>query len=463
MQRNSEDDSLLSAEAQHPPPKFVTGSLLRHILVMTGTGAVGLMAIFIGDLANIFFLSRSGDEAVVAAVGYASTILFFSTAIGIGLAIATTSLVAPALGARLRERARRLSANGHVLTFVVSAAFSLLLWLAIDPLLSLLGAKGHTHELASGYLSILVPTLPMLALGMTSAAVLRSVGDAHRAMHITLFGALFNIAFDVLFIVYLGWGIEGAALASVLARIAIMVIGLYGVIGVHDLMGRTDAVLLRADVPLFAAIAVPAILTNVATPAGNAYVTHAIAAYGDGAVAGWAIIGRITPVAFGAIYALSGSVGPILGQNYGAQSSGRMREVLTLSLMTVAGFTSVAWLLMALFASPLADAFRAGPESRELIVVFCRWLSPLFLFLGALFIANAVFNTLGRAHFSTALNWGRATLGTVPFVLIGGSLGGAQGVIAGNLFGGIVFGIVAVVLAYRLIDQFEQLFSQGHD
>jgi len=462
MQRNSEDDSLLSAEAQHPPPKFVTGSLLRHILVMTGTGAVGLMAIFIGDLANIFFLSRSGDEAVVAAVGYASTILFFSTAIGIGLAIATTSLVAPALGARLRERARRLSANGHVLTFVVSAAFSLLLWLAIDPLLSLLGAKGHTHELASGYLSILVPTLPMLALGMTSAAVLRSVGDAHRAMHITLFGALFNIAFDVLFIVYLGWGIEGAALASVLARIAIMVIGLYGVIGVHDLMGRPDAVVLRADVPLFAAIAVPAILTNVATPAGNAYVTHAIAAYGDGAVAGWAIIGRITPVAFGAIYALSGSVGPILGQNYGAQSSERMREVLTLSLMTVAGFTSVAWLLMALFADPLADAFRAGPESRDLIVVFCRWLSPLFLFLGALFIANAVFNTLGRAHFSTALNWGRATLGTVPFVLIGGSLGGAQGVIAGNLFGGIVFGIVAVVLAYRLIDRLEQLFSQGH-
>jgi Na+-driven multidrug efflux pump len=99
-------------------PKFVTGSILRHILVMTGAGAVGLMAIFAGDLANILFLSRTGDDAVVAAVGYASSILFFSTSIGIGLSIAATALVAPAIGAGLRVRARRLSAHAHVLTFL---------------------------------------------------------------------------------------------------------------------------------------------------------------------------------------------------------------------------------------------------------------------------------------------------------------------------------------------------------
>ena len=57
-------------------PIFVTGSVLRHILVMTGAGALGLMAIFAGDLANIYFLSRSGDEAVVAAVGYAAQSCF---------------------------------------------------------------------------------------------------------------------------------------------------------------------------------------------------------------------------------------------------------------------------------------------------------------------------------------------------------------------------------------------------
>jgi putative MATE family efflux protein len=433
-------------------PKFVTGSILRHILVMTGAGAVGLMAIFAGDLANILFLSRTGDDAVVAAIGYASSILFFSTSIGIGLSIATTALVAPAIGAGLRVRARRLSAHAHVLTFLVSAVLSIALWFAIEWILTKLGATGRAHALATTYLMILLPTLPMLALGMTSSSVLRSVGDARRAMHVTLVGAVVNTILDAILILYLGWGITGAAIASLIARIAVMGIGLYGVIGVHKLMGRPKLATLAADIPAFAAIAVPAVLTNVATPAGNAYVTAAIAAFGDGAVAGWAIIGRIIPVAFGAIYALSGTVGPILGQNYGARKPDRMREVFTLSLAVMAAFTAAAWIVMAVFADQLANAFNADGDARHLIVYFCRWLSPLFVFLGALFIANAAFNTLGRAKFSTLLNWGRATLGTVPFVIAGASQGGAPGVLAGNMLGGVLFGIAAVAVGYQLIN-----------
>jgi putative MATE family efflux protein len=433
------------------PPKFITGSILRHILEMTGAGAVGLMAIFVGDLANIYFLSLLGDEAVVAAVGYASSILFVSTSIGIGLSIAATSLIAPALGAGLRVRARRLSAHSHVMTAALSALLSLALWLAIGPMLRTLGASGRALELASGYLSVLLPTLPFLALGMTSAAVLRSVGDARRAMHITLTGAIVNTILDLILIVHLGWGIEGAAIATAISRVAILGIGLYGVIAVHKLMGRPKWATLRIDALKYFSIALPAVLTNIATPVGSAYVTAAIAAFGDGAVAAWAIIGRIIPVAFGAIYALSGSVGPILGQNFGAQLPDRMEKVFTMSLAVMAAFTATAWLALAVFAHPLADAFNAGPESRHLIVFFCRWLSPLFVFLGALFIANAAFNTLGRAHYSTALNWARATVGTVPFVLAGGTLAGAEGVLAGNMIGGVVFGVASVVMGYQLI------------
>ncbi len=435
------------------PPKFVTGSILRHILVMTGAGAIGLMAIFAGDLANIYFLASTGDQAVVAAVGYASSILFFSTSIGIGLSIAATALVAPALGAGLRVRARRLSVHAHVLTFVVSAALSVILWLLIEPMLRYLGAEGRTLALATTYLAWLLPTLPMLALGMTSAAVLRSVGDARRAMHVTLIGALVNTALDLFLIVYLGWGIEGAAIASAISRVAVMGIGLYGVIAVHRLMGRPKWATISNDAVAFSAIAIPAVLTNIATPAGNAYVTAAMAQFGDSAVAGWAIIGRIIPVAFGAIYALSGSVGPILGQNYGAGLPDRMRSVLSMSLWTATAFTAVAWVIMAISAGSLAEQFNADGDARHLIVFFCRWLAPLFVFLAALFISNAVFNTLGFAHYSTALNWARATVGTVPFVVAGASMAGAEGVLAGNMIGGIGFGLIAVYLAFRLIDK----------
>ncbi len=442
-----------------PPAKFVTGSILKHILTMTSAGAIGLMAIFAGDLANILFLARLGDDAIVAAIGYASSILFFSTSIGIGLSIAATSLVAPAVGAGFMVRARRLSAHAHVLTFVASAILSLILWFEIEWLLTLLGARGRAHDLATLYLMILLPTLPMLALGMTSAAVLRSVGDAQRAMHVTLYGAIVNTALDAVLILYLDWGIFGAAIASTLARLVVMGIGLYGVIAVHGLLSRPKLATLRVDAPAFAAIAVPAVLTNVATPAGNAYVTSAIAAFGDPAVAAWAIIGRIIPVAFGVIYALSGTVGPILGQNYGAGNGQRMREVFTKSLAVTAAFTLLAWGVLALAADAIAEIFNAGGETRTLIVYFCRWLSPLFVFLAALFVSNAVFNTLGRAHYSTVLNWARATIGTVPFVMAGAALDGAAGVLAGNMVGGIVFGCFAVASGHQLITHRQKYMS----
>jgi putative MATE family efflux protein len=434
-------------------PKFVTGSLLRHILVMTGTGAVGLMAIFVGDLANLIFLSWLKDEAIVAAVGYGSSILFLTISIGIGLSIAATALVSPALGARDLERARRLSAHAHLATLIVAIAASFVVWLLIPWALHTLGAKGRTFDLASSYLAILVPSLAPLALGMTSAGILRSVGDARRAMNVTLVGAVVNVALDPLLIFGLGWGLHGAAWASVISRFAVMAVGLYGVVRVHDLMGRPRWKPFLADVQPIARIAVPAILTNIATPFSNAYVTAAISHYGDGAVAGWTTIGRVLPVAFGAIYALSGTIGPILGQNYGAGESARMREAFTLALKVTAAFTAVAWLILALLADPIAASMHATGEARDLIVLYCRWLAPLFVFMGWLFVANAAFNTLGRPATSTVLNWARATVGTVPFVLAGASVGGAGGVLAGHMLGGIAFGLIAVVVCYRMIDR----------
>lgn len=435
-----------------PSPKFTTGPLLRHILVMTGAGAFGLMAIFVGDLANLIFLSWLKDEAIVAAVGYGSSILFLTVSIGIGLSIAATSLVSPAIGAGDWARARRLSVNSFLATLLVAAVSSLIVWLSIPWALRTLGASGRTFDLAQTYLSILVPSLAPLALGMTATGVLRSVGDARRAMNVTLLGAVVNVLLDPVFIFGFGWGLQGAAFASVIARFAMMAVGFYGVVVVHKLIDRPHWGMFVNDVSLIAGIAAPAIMTNIATPFSNAYVTSAVSVYGDSAVAGWTTIGRILPVAFGAVYALSGSIGPILGQNYGAGEGERMRETFRLALWVTAVFTAVAWAVMAVLAYPIAQAMHATGDAEHLIVFYCRWLTPLFVFLGALFIANAAFNTLGRPATSMVLNWGRATLGTVPFVIAGGYLAGAAGVLAGHMLGGIVFGVVGVWICARLID-----------
>lgn len=442
-----------AASLSAAPPKFVSGSLLRHILVMSGAGGVGLGAIFLSDLANVVFLSWLGDQAIIAAVGYASSILFFTVSIGIGLAIAATSLVSRALGAGRRARACRLSVNAHLAALAAGTLTAAAIYVAIPWLLTLIGATGQAHAYATRYLQILMPSLPALAVAMTSAAVLRSAGDARRAMNVTLFGAIVNTILDPIFIFWMDLGIEGAAWATVVARIVFMGVGLYGVIRIHRLIAKPRLVTFRADVPAFASIAVPAIMTNIATPASNAYVTAAIATHGDAAVAGWAIIGRVLPVAFGAVYALSSSIGPIIGQNYGAREDARMREAFRLALLVNVGLTLVAWVILTLSSSYLVRLFGATGDAAHLIVLFNLWLAPLFAFMGALFVANAVFNTLDFPHYATLLNWGRATIGTIPLVHLGSWLAGAEGVLTAHMAGGIVFGCLAVWLCLRLFDR----------
>ncbi|MEM6498617.1 MAG: MATE family efflux transporter, partial [Pseudomonadota bacterium] len=180
--------------------------------------------------------------------------------------------------------------------------------------------------------------------------------------------------------------------------------------------------------------------------------TASISTFGDSAVSGWTVIGRIIPVAFGSIFALSGSVGPIIGQNFGAKNRDRMSEALTKSIYVSIAFTGFAWILLALTADFIVDQLATSQEAADLIRLFCYWLAPLFAFLGILFVSNAAFNTLGRPYYSTGLNWGRATIGTIPFVLLGGHLAQAPGVLAANMMGGVLFGGLGALLAYRLVD-----------
>ncbi len=447
------------AAATAPPARFVTGSIMRHILVMTGTSAVGLMAIFAGDFANILFLGLLGDIEVLAAVGYASSLLFFTISVGIGLAIATASLVSPALGAGNVARARGLSVNLHIASVVTALLVLAVMWPMLPQLLAWLGAGGRTRELALGYTRLVIPTMPLLVTAMCSAAVLRSAGDPRRAMYVTLSGAVVNAALDPIFILWLGWGIEGAAVATIFARIGGAVFGVWLVIRMHGLIAAPAWPTFRDDFPLIMKFAVPAVLANVATPISNAFVTLTIARFSDSAVAGWAVIGRITPVAFGAIFALSGSIGPIIGQNLGAGSFARVRLSLTEGLRAAVYFTLAAWAVLFLLAPSLVELFGARGEAADLIMFQCRWMAPLFVFFGTLFVSNAACNTLGRPHYATLLNWGRATLGTLPFTAFGAQWAGAKGVLAGYMAGGLVFGLIAVAVVFRLIRNLEEEFA----
>jgi len=435
--------------------KFVTGNLFRHVTVMSLTSSVGLMAIFAVDFVDMIFISMLGKAELAAAVGYAGAILFFTTSFNIGVAIAAGALVARALGAGDRQEARNQASNALVAGVIFSGAFALAVWLSLDPLVTLIGAKDDTHDLAVHYLQIIVPTLPLLLLGMAGGAVLRAHGDAKRAMMATIAGGIVNAVLDPILIFGLDLELTGAALASAASRVAIAFFALAPIFKFYGGLSLPRPLKLLKDLPPISAIAFPAILTQLATPVGQAWVTRSMAEYGEEAVAGMAVVARMSPLAFATIFALSGAVGPIVGQNFGAGHYDRVRRTLREALLFTALVVGLAALALYVLREPIAHLFDAGGVALTLIYLFCGPLALAFFFNGALFVSNAFFNNLGRPFYSTWMNWGRHTLGTIPFVWVGGALFGAPGVLIGQAAGGIVFGVAAVILVRHVISSVE--------
>jgi Na+-driven multidrug efflux pump len=187
----------------------------------------------------------------------------------------------------------------------------------------------------------------------------------------------------------------------------------------------------------------------------SAFLARLFAGYGSDAVAAASVIDRLTPVAFGGLFALSGAIGPILAQNWGAGRFDRMRSVLRESMRVTLAYAVSVWLVLAFARGSLAALFGLTGVAAELFGFFCLVGGAIWFFNGLLFLGNAAFNNLGFPLRSTLLNWGRATLGTMPPAMLGAALYGPRGVVAGMGVGSLIFGVLGILLARRTVDRLE--------
>ncbi len=439
-----------STEPRQGTAIFTEGSTARHVLVMSMTGAIGTMALFFVDLMDLYFLSLLGETEVTAAVGYAFSILLFELSVALGVGTAAGALVSRSLGAGDGKRARDYAASSFLFAILSSAVIVLAIALLSERLLSLMGSAGETKHLATLFIWAISPGYVLASGSFCLASILRGFGDARRAMYVTMSTAVVMLGLDPIFIFGLGWGIQGAAVATVLANAFSLSVGLHGVVIVHNALSRIRWRGLVRDTAAIWSIAYPATLSLLTLPLANAYMTYVMARFGDEAVAGFAIICRLAPVAFGAVFALSSAVGPIIGQNFGAGRHDRIRSTLTHSLVLSSLYVLCMALLMLLLSDRIATSFKAVGLSYHLVTFFCTFIGVSWFFLGAQFIASAAFNNLGHPRLSALFSWGRVSLGTIPFVWFGAILGGPEGVLIGNAVGTLIFGSAAVAVAYRL-------------
>ena len=442
-----------------PRAVFTEGSILKHVLVMTATGSIGLVAIFFVDLLSLLYVSWLHDEKLTAGVGFATQILFFFISINIGLSIAIGALVARALGAGDRAGAQRLAASGLVQSCIIAAATSLLAIPFRGDLLALLGARGEALAVADHFLLITLPSNVLLAAGMALSGVLRAVGDARRAMYTTLFGAVATSIADPILIFGLGpipaMGLEGAALAGIFARM----ISLIGVLSVMHFGMRSlapisaNAARIKASWGKLLHIGLPSTATQLVTPVSMAIVTKIVASAGTVAIAAYGIASRIEFFALIYIMAVSGSLGPFVGQNAGAGRMDRVREGVRSAARFAVAAGALLALLLGVLAPAIVDRFSDDPAVMAVAVFYLRAVPWSWAPGGLVMVASQTLNSLARPLPASAINLMRSVGVTVPFALVGLWVGGIQGAFIGLALSALVVGVIGNLWMRRIMGE----------
>ncbi|QCE35750.1 multidrug transporter [Acetobacteraceae bacterium] len=425
---------------------------------MAGTGCIGLISIFLVDLLNFFYISALKNPSYTAAVAFAGSIGFILSAISIGSSIGVSATVSRLIGAKKRGKARRYAASFLAIVVVIAAILAALNFIFARPLVELIGGKGEALDGAVLFLRILAPAFPLLCLVMAISGLLRSLGEANAAMRVTLSGAVCAAILDPIFIFGLHLGLVGAALGTIFSRILICFNGWYH-LRHHNVLAIPKLKDIKPALKTIAPIALPAIATNLATPVGNLFVTRTMSHFGNDAISALSVIERSVPVCFAFVFALTGSIGPIIGQNFGARIFERIKETYLWSLRFTLICVGLIWLFFFANQNFLIAIFHIQGVGVPLIHFFCNFLVGSYAFLGLLFVSNTAFNNLGFAFFSTLFNWGRATLGTIPFVMIGAHWG-PEGTLAGMGAGMTLFGTLAYFKAKNVIENLSLRFPK---
>lgn len=435
--------------------RFLTGSTMGHVVRMTATGAFGITFVFLVDALNLFWLSYLGEPQLVAAIGFAYAIQFFSVSSGIGLMIAGTAMVSQAIGRGNREEARLTAGASVAIATVIQFIVALLVFVFRHDLIALAGAEGETARLAARYLGMTVFSLVPMAISMQLSGALRADGFGAKAMYITLLSGLILLIIDPILIVSMGLGLDGAAYGLILFRFLLVGFAFLFAVRQENLVGLPDRACLERVLSPFFAIAIPTIATQMATPFGNYLLTRVIAQFGDDAVAAWAVVSRLTVLVFGGIFSLSGAIGGIFGQNFGAGQIDRLKSTYRDALVFCVIYTMVAWALLFSAGPYVAQAFDLQGQGADVLRAFTTIGVGGFVFVGALFVSNAAFNNLGKPTRSTILNWFNHGVLSWPSALGLAVVFGAPGVIYGQTVAGVISGALAATWGWRYVQSLQ--------
>jgi putative MATE family efflux protein len=440
---------------------MVTGEPKKAIRVLAIPMIISMFLIMAYNLADSIWVAGLGPNAL-AALGFINPLFMIVIGLGNGLGAGATSLIARCIGAKNKEGADNAAMHSLILTIVVSAVITVILLLFLKEILLLMGA-GVTIDLAMEYGQIVFAGLIFFIFSNVASGILRAEGDVNRPMYAIAATTVLNIILDPIFIYYFGWGVSGAAWATILSSSLSCVVLFYWLLLKRDTyvsFSREDfkaswnviknilMVALPASIESLVMSILGVILNLMLVVTGGA---EAVAVY----TAGW----RVVMMAMIPLIGIGTAAITVGGAAYGARNYKNLSTALSYSAKLGVGIAVVTGLLSYVFAGNIATIFTYSPESAFMAPSIAAFLQVMFLFyltvpLGI--TASSIFQGMGKGFTSLILTVLREVVFVAffsylfAFTLGFGSPGVWWGIVVGGGLGCVVAYIWATIYVRRL-------------
>jgi putative MATE family efflux protein len=429
------------------------GGSIRSLMVPMLMGMVALLSY---NIADTYFVGQLGTLEL-AAISFTFPVSFIVGAVTMAFGIGTSSVCARLFGADKREDVERVAIHAMLLGIVTGMAVVTTGLLTIDPLFTLLGADDTTLPIIHRYMRIYYWGGIFLVVPMITNSVLRASGNAKTPAMIMTFAAIINIILDPILIFGLfgmpRLGVEGAAIATVLANAGTMVASVMAMVFKEHLVTFRHLwpSLIMDSWRRILHVGLPAMTSSLIAPITTAFITYQVAQFGHEAVAGFGVASRVEGLTLIAVMALSAAMTPFVGQNFGAEKYDRVRNGVKWGFRFALIYGLVVAVLLALTSSIIVGVFTDDPKAIAAANLHMRIVPLSYFALGMAMAVNSSFNAIGKPMPAMFVSLTRTILVYAPLAFILANLFGLVGVFAAACIANLIAGGIGVVWFRRTL------------
>ena len=390
----------------------------RMLFVFALPAIIATSATSVYNIIDRIFIGHAVGELGLAGMTIALPVMNLATAFGTLVGSGAAALTSIRLGERENEKATLILGNALLLNIIISIAFTIIMLLFLDPILLMFGANVHTLPYARAFLQIILAgnLFTHILFGLNS--IMRASGYPFKAMFSILITVACNLILAPLFIFAFGWGMRGAATATVISQF----VGMCWVLA-HFSQSKSRIhfqkqhirLNLRTAMSMFA-IGLSPFIIHVCASLINVFINRQLEQYGNFAIATYGIIAVLQSLVVTMVLGLTHGMQPIVGFNYGARHNDRVMKTYRLTLLWATIICATFFLAIECFPQQIVHAFTDDAQMINAAVSALRISCAAMLVVGFQIVTSTFFQAINKAAVSIFLSLLRQLIFLLPFL-----------------------------------------------